>query len=59
MQAQLRPRHHLKEFLEGADAAGHRDERIGELRHHRLARVHRVDDAQVGDAGVRDLAIRE
>ena len=31
----------------------------GELRHERLALVHRADDAQVVEAGVADLAVEE
>ncbi len=59
MHAQLRPRHRFEEFLEGSDAAGHGDERVGELRHQRLARMHRVDHPQIGDAGVGDLPVGE
>ncbi len=40
-------------------AAGHGDECIGEIRHHRLAGVHGVHDVQVRDAGVGNLAIGE
>jgi two-component system alkaline phosphatase synthesis response regulator PhoP len=57
MQSELRPRHHLEELLKRADAARHGDEAVGELRHHRLARVHRIYDVQLGDAGLRDLSI--
>jgi len=46
-----------KTFHERADATGHGNEGVGQVGHHRLARVHGVDDAQVGDAVMGDLAI--
>ena len=36
---------------------GNRDEGVGQLGHHRLALVHRVDEVQFGEAGMRDLEI--
>jgi hypothetical protein len=59
VQAELRPGDRLEQFLEGADAARQRDERVGVLGHPRLALVHRVDDVHRGDAGVADLAGHE
>ena len=59
VQAELVPRVDLEQLLERADPAGQRDEGVGELGHLRLALVHRVDHAQVGQAGMRDLAVDE
>ena len=59
VDAQLRPGVDLEELLERADAAGQRDEGVGELRHERLALVHRADHAQVVEAGVADLAVED
>ena len=59
VDAQLRPGVDLEELLERADAAGQRDEGVGELRHQRLALVHRADHPQVVEAGVADLAVEE
>src|SRR4051794_41252831 len=50
VQAQLRPRQHLDELLQGADAAGQDEERVGQVGHEHLAGVHGLHDAQVGDA---------
>jgi hypothetical protein len=55
VQSELGPGDHFEEFLEGAHAAGHRDESVRKLRHHRLARVHGINDMQFGNAGVGDL----
>ena len=41
------------------DAAGQGDEAVGQLGHQGLARVHRRDDAHVGDAAVGELPRRE
>ncbi len=54
---ELRPRVDLEQLLERPHPAGQRDEAVGELGHQRLALVHRVDDAQVREARVGDLAI--
>ena len=56
MDAELRPRHDLAEFFERPEAAGHRDERIRQLRHGRLALVHGAHDAEIGKRAVRELA---
>src|SRR5207244_5933049 len=56
MDAELRPGDDLAEFLERPEAAGHRDERIRERGHRRLAFVHRVDDAQVWKRAMGELA---
>ena len=47
VQAELVPGVDLEQLLERPHPARQRDERVGQLRHHRLALVHRVDDAQV------------
>src|SRR6185503_9856559 len=47
VHAELRPRDHLAEFLEGAEPSRHGDKRIRQRRHRRLAFVHRVDDTQI------------
>src|SRR3569833_1152911 len=52
MKSKLRPRHDFEKFLESANAAGHRDESIGQFRHHRLAFVHGFHHAQILDAFV-------
>ena len=51
VQAELGPRHDLGQLLERAEAAGQRDERVGQLGHDRLALVERGDDAQLGRPG--------
>ena len=57
VEVELRPRRDLGELLERAEAAGQRDEPVGELGHHRLALVERADDVQLGQPGVGQLAI--
>ncbi len=42
-------------FLEGAEAAGQRDEAVGQFRHQRLALAQAFDHAQVGQFFVDDL----
>ena len=56
MDAQLCPRDDLAELLEGSESAGHCHECIGELRHRRLAVVHRVHDAEIRQGTMRQLA---
>ena len=56
VQPELRPGRDLDELLERPEAAGQRDETVGEVGHHRLALVHRPDHAQLGDLRVTDLA---
>src|SRR5690606_2447574 len=55
--AELAPGQHFEDFLHGAEAAGQGDERIGELEHVHLARVHRVDDFQPGQSAVGDFPV--
>ena len=59
MHPELRPRDDLAEFLERAEPAGHRDKRIRQRRHRRLALVHRIDDAEIGQRAVRELPCHE
>ena len=56
---QLRPRSDLREFLERTEAARQGDEPIRQLGHDRLSLVERADDAQLRDAGMRELAVHE
>ena len=56
---ELRPGDDLEELLEGAQPAGQREEAVGQVGHQRLALVHRVDGAQVGQAEVGDLALEQ
>ena len=44
--------HRLEGLLERADAAGQRDETVGELRHQRLALVHRLDHVERAEVAV-------
>src|SRR5882762_5361132 len=46
MQTKLEPSDNLDDFLQGADASGECDKRIGELRHAMLALVHGLDGYQ-------------
>ena len=48
--AELGPGPHLEQLVQRAEAAGQRDEGVGELGHEGLALVHRVHHAQVGYA---------
>ena len=56
MDAELRPRDDFAELLECPEAARHRDKPVGQCRHRCLALVHRVDDTQVGERAVGELA---
>ena len=56
MDAELRPGEDLKRLLEGAEAAGQRDEPVGQRGHRSLAFVHRAHDAQLGETAVGQLA---
>ena len=56
MDAELGPGPHLEQLVHGADAAGERNEPVGELRHERLAFEHPVHRVQLGDALVEVLA---
>ncbi len=53
--AKLRPRQHLEHLLEGAIPAGQNDKGIGQMRHHRLPRVHALDDKEFAQPLVRNL----
>ena len=59
VDAELCPREHLEQLLEGAEPARERHEAVGEAGHCRLPLVHAVDDAQLGAAGVCDLLRRQ
>jgi hypothetical protein len=56
VDAELSPGDRFEELFVSAEAARHRDERIGHRRHLRLAFVHRVDDVKGGEVQVGDLA---
>ena len=53
------PAEDLEQLLEGADATGQRDERVGEVGHLRLALVHRVHLDEPRHSQVGDLAREE
>ncbi len=53
------PRDDFEDFFERAEAAGHGDETVGQIRHFRLALVHTIDDVHFSDAGVSDLFTSE
>jgi len=55
--AEVQPGELLERLLERAEPAGRDDERVGELEQHRLALMHRVDDMELGQSAVRDLAL--
>ena len=48
MDAQLSPGEDLKELIEGPEAAGQHDERVGLIGHRGLALVHRLGDLEAG-----------
>src|SRR5678816_2982828 len=60
VESELRPRQHLGELFEGADAAGERHEGVRQIGHLALAVVHGGDHAQLGlhgkPCGVLDVA---
>ena len=53
--AELAPRQHLEKFLERPVAARQRDEAVRQLRHQRLALVHRFHHAQIRQLLVDDF----
>ena len=55
VNAQLRPGEHLEELVQRAVAARQHDERVRRVGHRRLPLVHRLGNAQAGQAGVGDL----
>ena len=57
VQPELLPREQLEQLVERPGAAGQRDHGVRQLGHQRLALVHRLDDVQLGQAGVRDLVL--
>src|SRR5439155_20562083 len=52
VQAELEPGENLHDLLQGTNASGQCDKRIGELRHAMLALVHSLDGYQIGEAAV-------
>lgn len=59
MDAELRPRPLLEEFLEGAGSARKSDERVGEALHRLLALVHALDHAKFAQARMSELALEQ
>ena len=57
MAAELRPGPQLEQLLERADAAGQRNEAVGQFGHQGLALVHGGHDPEVPQAGVRHLPL--
>ena len=57
VQAELLPREQLEQLVERPGAPGQRDHRVRKLGHHRLALVHGLDDVQLRQPGMRDLAL--
>jgi len=57
VHAELRPGEDLAKLFERPEAAGQGDERIREIRHQRLAFMHRPDDAQIRQPGVRHFLV--
>jgi hypothetical protein len=55
VDAELRPGEHLEELVHRPVAAGQHDKGVRRVGHGRLALVHGLDDAEAGQAGVRDL----
>src|SRR5947208_1491938 len=53
---ELRPRQDLERLFEGAEAAGKRDEPVGEPGHRRLPFVHRAHHPELREPGVGELA---
>ena len=59
VDAELGPGDRLHELFERAEAAGQHDERIGQVRHERLALVHGRHHMQVAQGPMGDLVTRE
>jgi hypothetical protein len=59
VHAELSPREDLEQLVEGPEASGQRDEGVGQFHHGGLALVHRLHHAQLGQPGMRDLALNE
>ena len=57
VEAELGPRDRLHQLVQGPEAAGQHDEPVRELVHQRLALVQRLDNVELGEAAVRDLAL--
>ena len=56
MVTELAPRPDFEQLLEGADATGQREKRVAAFGHHHLALVHGLDDMQLVQPGVAELA---
>src|SRR6185369_5342039 len=50
-------RPHLKDLLEGAEAAGEGEEGVSEIRHPGFALVHRGHDVELGQRAMSDLTV--
>ncbi len=59
MNRQLRPAENFAQFIQRSKAAGQRDKRIRQLRHHVLAFVHAANNMQLGQASMRHLAVSQ
>ncbi len=59
MKLELPPGEDLEEFIERAVAAGQGEEGVGQLGHEGLAVVHALDDVQLGELLVGELAFDE
>jgi len=56
-QPHLRAGEHVEELVHRAEAARERDERVRQFRHHGFSRMHRLNDVQVCQPAVCDLAV--
>ena len=59
MQTELSPGYRLTEFFKRAEPAWKRNERVRQLCHEGFAFVHGLDDVQVGETQVCNLAVRK
>ena len=58
MLTELTPGPDFKQLFHRSDTAGHGDEPLGELHHHRLARMHGFNDVQFGQLEMRHFLDR-